>query len=263
MVGWYSAGGSSSFQGILSGTTLTVQQEIDPSPLPTLQSGGSGYAAGTNVLTGTFAGCTTQPVLSTTAAGGAIISINSVTTKGVCPPPQTNGVASSWTGGTGTGVSVNIVWEQAALTGQLGLNQTLTGTGVTAGTKIQSGSGNTWTVTPSYGSPVGPIVISGSSWYPFGPISNDATNPDYTAIALRSGSASNKDLTGRVTLSGGAATFVMSEIYVSAPNCLTADVTTPANANSVSESAPVAGIVTLTFAGTGSDILKYICAGRN
>jgi hypothetical protein len=90
------------------------------------------------------------------------------------------------------------------------------------------------------------------------PISNSATIPDYTAQTIRSGTASNTDLTGRITLSGGTATYTLTETYTSAPNCLTADATTPANASSVSESTTV-----LTFTGTGTDVIKYECNGRN
>ena len=75
---------------------------------------------------------------------------------------------------------------------------------------------------------------------------------------MRSGSASNSDLTGRVTLSAGAATYTLTGAYTTAPNCLTADVTTPGNASHVTES-----ITALTFAGTGADVLKYICMGLN
>ena len=230
-----------------------------------IAAGGSGYAPGANTLTGTFAGCTTQPVLSTTAsAGGAITSINSVTTKGVCPPPQTNGAATSWTGGTGTGVSINITWEQAltplnsVFGGPPGINQTLAGAGVVANTKIVSGSGNTWTVSQTYASPIGPETITGQSWYPAMAISNDPVNPDFTAVTLRSGSSANKDLTGRIALVGGTATYTLAGVYATPPDCVTADVTTPANANSVLES-----VTTLTFSGVGADTLKWVCAGRN
>jgi hypothetical protein len=94
--------------------------------------------------------------------------------------------------------------------------------------------------------------------YGAAPISNSTSVPDYTAQAVRSGSSSNTDLTGRITLSGGTATYNLTETYASAPNCLTADVTTPANASSVSESTTV-----LTFTGTGTDVIKYQCNGRN
>jgi hypothetical protein len=89
-------------------------------------------------------------------------------------------------------------------------------------------------------------------------ISNDPVNPDFTAVTLRSGSSANKDLTGRIALVSGAATFTLTGIYATAPDCVTADVTTPANANSVVES-----LTTLTFSGTGTDTLKWVCAGRN
>jgi hypothetical protein len=274
MAAWYSVGGSTQLTGIISGTTLTVQQEIDPTPLPTLAIGGSGYAPGpgnlTGTLTGTLAGCTTEPVLNVTASGatGALIAITSVAAKGVCPPPVTNGATTSWTPGgalaAGAGASVNINWEQALLpqfntpAGPPGLHQLLTGTGVVANTHIISGSGNTWTLDQTYGSPIGPETISGSSWYPAMAISNDPVNPDFTAVTLRSGSSANKDLTGRIALVSGAATFTLTGIYATAPDCVTADVTTPANANSVVES-----LTTLTFSGTGTDTLKWVCAGRN
>jgi len=97
-------------------------------------------------------------------------------------------------------------------------------------------------------------------WYPFGPISNTTvtSTPDYTMQTVRSGISGNSDLTGRITLSGGTGSYSLTQKYASAPNCITADVTTPANASSVSESTS-----TLTFTGTGTDILKYTCAGRN
>jgi hypothetical protein len=345
---WYSVGGSTSLTGVLNGTQLVVEQEIDATPLPTLAANGSGYSLGTpttpdvtGTLTGNFIACTTQPVLAVTADGptGVIQSINSVTQKGVCTPPATfsgnisgttltvtagpvgtilvgsfltstlaiapntqivSGSGTSWQvsisqtvansnmtastlftgtnapawtpGGSmqpGTGAFPNVVWEQALSTffsvtdGPPGINQTLAGTGVIANTRITAGAGNYWTVNQTYGSPIGPETITGQSWYPAMAISNDPTNPDFTAVTLRSGSSANKDLTGRITLSGGAGTLVLSGSYVSSPDCFTADVTTPANANSVSESAPVSNVVTLTFTGTGTDVLKYACFGRN
>ena len=54
----------------------------------------------------------------------------------------------------------------------------------------------------------------------------------------------------------------MTQQYTSVPNCITADVTTPANASSASE-AVSSGVATITFSGTGTDIIKYICVGRN
>jgi hypothetical protein len=343
MGGWYSVGGSSQPNVTINGTLLSVNQEVDPTPAPTIATGGSGYASGANVngtMTGNFAGCTTQPVLPVTASGatGAIISVNAGITKGVCPPPASlDGViagtaltasnitgaiavgdlltgasvapgthivsgsgtawvvdtsqtvafsvmssthlftgppdAPAWTPGgallAGTGASFNAVWEQALAiqfgvpSGPPGLHQLLVGTGIVANTHIISVAGvgvagNYWTLDQTYGSPIGPEIVSGSSWYPAMAISNDPTNPDFTATTLRSGAAANKDLTGRIALVGGVATYTLTGIYASPPNCITADATTPANANSVLESTTV-----LTFSGTGTDTLKWICAGRN
>ena len=95
-------------------------------------------------------------------------------------------------------------------------------------------------------------------WYGAGPISNDVANPDYTATTIRSGSASNKDVGGRITLAAGTATYTLTGVYATAPVCFTADATTPGNASSVSETSTV-----LTFTGTGTDVIKYHCIGRN
>lgn len=101
-------------------------------------------------------------------------------------------------------------------------------------------------------------LADGGSPYPFGPISNSTGGGDYTIPVLRSGASGNKDITGRVALTAGAATYNLTGSYVSAPNCLCADVTTPANACAVTEST-----TQLTFAGTGTDTVKWICIGRN
>ena len=76
--------------------------------------------------------------------------------------------------------------------------------------------------------------------------------------SVRSGTVSNSDLTGRVTLSGGTFTFTLLGTYATAPNCLVQDVTTPANAAYVVEST-----TQLVFHGTGTDVIKYECNGLN
>lgn len=62
---------------------------------------------------------------------------------------------------SGTALTVSSVTS-----GTIAIGQILTGTGVTSGTTITAGSGLSWTVTPSYGSPIGPITINGNvlSW---------------------------------------------------------------------------------------------------
>ncbi len=99
----------------------------------------------------------------------------------------------------------------------------------------------------------------GTGWLPAGLIANNSNGNDWSfGEVVRSGSSSNTDMTGRVTLSGGTATYTLAGTYASAPECVTADVTTPTNSNYVVESTTA-----LTFYGTGTDVLKWICMGRN
>jgi hypothetical protein len=74
---------------------------------------------------------------------------------------------------------------------------------------------------------------------------------------VRSGSASNTDLDGKLTLSSGTASYTFTGTYTSAPIC-TANDTTALNPVQVSATA-----TTLTLTGTGTDVINYICMGRN
>jgi hypothetical protein len=79
------------------------------------------------------------------------------------------------------------------------------------------------------------------------------------AGAIYSGASTPMDIAGRVALSGGSATQALTAGYLSPPNCGCWDVTTPATVCKVSETT-----TQLTFsAGTGNDMIKYICIGRN
>jgi hypothetical protein len=78
------------------------------------------------------------------------------------------------------------------------------------------------------------------------------------AGAVGSGVSTPTDIAGRKTLSGGSATQTLTGSYMSPPNCGCWDVTTPANACSVSE-----GTTLLTFTGHTTDTIKYICIARN
>lgn len=101
-------------------------------------------------------------------------------------------------------------------------------------------------------------TAQGNNFRPFGPVANDVNGQDWTLPRVRSGSASNADITGRIALSSGSATYTLKGKYISAPNCIAQDVTNAANVASVSESA-----TTLTFYGTGNDTVKWVCVGRN
>jgi len=102
---------------------------------------------------------------------------------------------------------------------------------------------------------------SGPSFHPFGLIANDTAGTDYTMKTVRSGVSSNSDITGNIALSGGSATYNMTETYSSSPNCGVWDDTTPANA---AYATVVVGTPTvLTLHGTGTDKVHWICIARN
>jgi hypothetical protein len=74
---------------------------------------------------------------------------------------------------------------------------------------------------------------------------------------MRSNTASNSDLGGLVTLSTGAGTYTFAKTYTSAPICVATDTTTAAVVKASTTT------TVLTLAGTGSDVIAYMCAGRN
>lgn len=96
----------------------------------------------------------------------------------------------------------------------------------------------------------------------FGPISCSSNRNDWQADSLGSNSATNTDLTGRITLSSGSATFTFGlTTNVSAPNCwVMGDETTPSNGSTTYIAATTTGF---TLTGTGSDVIRYGCLRRN
>lgn len=77
-----------------------------------------------------------------------------------------------------------------------------------------------------------------------------------TGIPVATGTTSNTDLAGQITLSSGAGTYTLSAAYISAPIVVCSDTTTAAAVKCV------ATTTTVTFAGTGSDVINYIIIGR-
>jgi len=79
-----------------------------------------------------------------------------------------------------------------------------------------------------------------------------------TGCLICTGTTSNTDLVGQLTLSTGTASysFTASPGYVSAPRCVATD-STAANPVQVTTTTS-----TLTINGTGSDVITYICIGR-
>jgi hypothetical protein len=281
----YSLAGSSQFQGTIAGNTLTALYQLQQTPptgsAPPVTNGGSGYATGggANVagsMTGNFAGCTTQPVMNVTASAvtGAIISAGVITTRGLCPTIPAN---APWTPNApllaGTGADFLLTWglpyNGSTNVGLPAVGQTITGTLVAANTKLIAGSGNSFTTSGAPQTISTPTIMSGQSWTIAGPISNDPANPDYTMTTLRSGSSLNTDLTGRLTLVAGSATYSMKGTYNSAapPDCGCWQVPTAAGVPATDACTVFADATVnpalLTFTGTGTDTIKYICAGRN
>lgn len=83
--------------------------------------------------------------------------------------------------------------------------------------------------------------------------------PSSSANMLMTGTASNTDAAGELTLSGGAASYTFIGVYVSRPECFFRDITTPANAVTTQ----TVTTTTITLAGTGTDVIGYACIGRN
>jgi hypothetical protein len=77
-----------------------------------------------------------------------------------------------------------------------------------------------------------------------------------TIGAAKSGTTSNSDIAGQITLSGGSATYTFGKSYASAPICVATDTTATAAVKVTTTT------TTLTLTGTGSDVVNYICMGR-
>jgi hypothetical protein len=74
---------------------------------------------------------------------------------------------------------------------------------------------------------------------------------------IRTNTASNQDMAGQLTLAGGTASYTFGQTYTSAPVCVATD-TTAANAVKIAVTATA-----LTITGTGTDVIDYLCIGRN
>jgi hypothetical protein len=79
------------------------------------------------------------------------------------------------------------------------------------------------------------------------------------APAVNSGSSSNTDLSGTLTLSGGTAAYTFAQTYASHPACVASDETSisPVKVTYTSTTS-----VTFTTSGA-TDVIDYICHGRN
>lgn len=78
-----------------------------------------------------------------------------------------------------------------------------------------------------------------------------------TGHSIATGTASNSDLAGKVTLVAGAGTQALAGTYTTAPIVVCSDTTAAAAVKCV------ATTTTITFAGTGTDVINYILIGLN
>jgi hypothetical protein len=216
---WCDVYGSSAFVAEASGTALTIMQTTNataqPAPPPTIpriSNGGSGYASGTNLtgtMTGTFSGCTTEPVINVTASGatGAILTVNSYVTLPVCVAVPSS---APWTPGgallAGTGASFLLTWAPDVTAGQIVIGQTL-GSPYPAGTTIISGSGAAW-VTSGSATISSPTSVTGSSWRAAALIAQDPAGTTYqvgAATTIANLPACTSSNVGDATISNGIA----------------------------------------------------------
>jgi hypothetical protein len=139
---------------------------------------------------------------------------------------------------------------------------TVTGCSFSGTTMTCSGTG---TVTTS-GSPTTNALakFSGSAVIANSAISDDGANVAITepttfsgsGMPVATGTTSNTDLSGFITLSSGSGTYSFSTTHATTPVCTATD-TTATNAVKAS-----ASTTTLTITGTGTDVIAYICIGR-
>ena len=111
-------------------------------------------------------------------------------------------------------------------------------------------SDSSLTITPTTGAVVASLnTAHANSW-------SGAQTFTGSGIPIATGTTSNTDFAGFITLSGGTGTYNFTATHVTAPVC-TANDTTAVAAVQVSATATV-----LTVTGTGTDVISYICIGR-
>jgi hypothetical protein len=77
-----------------------------------------------------------------------------------------------------------------------------------------------------------------------------------TGIPIATGTTSNTDLAGQITLVGGTGTYTLTATYLTAPIIVCSDATAMAAVKCV------ATTTTITATGTGTDVINYIIIGR-
>ena len=129
------------FVGSITGNTLTVSSVTSGTIAIGQILTGAGVTSGTNIIAGSGTTWTVSPTYGSPITSVTFTaSVSTLTVSGV--------------------------------TGTIAVGQVVTGTGVTSGTTITSGSGSSWTVTPYYSGSVGPVAMTSavSTWTSQAPI---------------------------------------------------------------------------------------------
>ena len=94
---------------------------------------------------------------------------------------------------------------------------------------------------------------------------NWQTGDEYTCVLgyltpnpqrLRTGTANNTDLAGKITLVAGAGSYTFTGVFATAPVCTATDTTAAAAVQAATST------TALTLTGTGTDVIAYTCVAR-
>ena len=111
-------------------------------------------------------------------------------------------------------------------------------------------SDSSLTITPTTGAVVASLnTAHANSW-------SGAQTFTGSGIPIATGTTSNTDLAGFITLSGGTGTYSFTATHVTNPVCTATDTTAVAAVQAV------ATTTVLTVNGTGTDVIAYTCIGR-
>jgi len=232
---------------------------------PTDPSGScsNGTAMVWNWNSGSLSGCVSGTWGVVATSGGGIATPVSIANGGTGQTTASAALNALAAGGTLTN---NAAGQQFTFTSTANSpTVTITGGSASAGPQLQivNSASKTYDIgTLGSGQAVGAATAGSFFIYDQGAatmrFSIDINGKTYIhGASINTGTASNTDLAGTLTLVGGTITRTFSKSYTSAPICVATD-TTATNAVQTSVTTTV-----LTINGTSTDAVSYICMGRN